>query len=201
MSLCFVAGTALCPASLKQARNLDDLDPMSIRPAFALRLPASLLLLGLAGCGSVLTESTADVAGIAGAGAANAITSSAAVATGIGLGVQSAASAGLHYVERDVHRIEQDRIAAAAGALPVGVVGRWSVRHWVPIENDEHGEVVVSRVLGADSITCKEIVFSVEHPTKKETQRSFYTATVCQDGTTWRWATAEPATARWSTFQ
>jgi hypothetical protein len=31
--------------------------------------------------------------------------------------------------------------------------------------------------------------------------RNFYTVNVCQDGTTWRWASAEPATARWGGLQ
>ena len=77
-------------------------------------LPAVLVL---SGCGSVLTVGTADVAGIAGAGAANAVTKSAAIATGIGLAVAAGANAGLEYAERRVHRYEQDRIAKVAGGL------------------------------------------------------------------------------------
>src|SRR5881275_2243232 len=116
-------------------------------------------VLGLAGCASVLTETTADVAGIAGAGAANAVTKSAALATGIGLGIQAGANAGLQYAERRVHGAEQDRIAATAGPLPVGAVGVWSVHHRLPIEDDEHGQVVVTRVLGGGDMQCKEIIF------------------------------------------
>jgi hypothetical protein len=82
---------------------------------------APLLLLGA--CGSVLTESTADVAGVAGAGIASGITKSAAGAAAIGLGVRSVASAGLRYAERRVHRSEQDTIAAGAGKLRPGEVG------------------------------------------------------------------------------
>ena len=79
-----------------------------------------LPLLLLAGCGQVLAVGTADVAGIAGAGAANAVTKSAAVATGIGLAIAAGADAGLQYTERRVHRYEQDRIAEAAGSLASG---------------------------------------------------------------------------------
>lgn len=165
----------------------------------------SLLLLpclvGLAGCGSLLTETSADVAGIAGAGAANAVTKSPALATGIGLGVQAGARAGLQYVERRVHGTEQDRIAAAAGPLPVGAVGTWSVRHRLPIEDDEHGQVVVTRALGGGDMLCKEIIFSVDRQTKEGLHRAFYTASVCRDGLAWRWASAEPATARWGALQ
>ncbi len=176
----------------------------------------------LSGCGSVLTASTADVAGIAGAGVAGAVSRSPAAATGIGLGIAAGANAGLQSVERDVHRAEQDRIAQAAGPLAPGVVGHWSVTHSIPIENDEHGDLVVTRVIGAADFNCKEIVFSVDaarskpdatqnkpdasennsHATQNKTaSRAFYTATVCLDGADWKWASAEPATARWGALQ
>jgi hypothetical protein len=165
--------------------------------------PGAMLLavLALGGCGSLLSETTADVSGVAGAGAANAVTKNAAVATGIGLGVRSIASAGLQYTERVVHRKEQDKIAAAAGQLPPGVVGAWSVVHTIPIENDEHGEVVVTRDLGDAGFRCKEIVFSVDEVRDQHPFRQFYTATVCLDGTVWKWASAEPATERWGALQ
>jgi hypothetical protein len=155
----------------------------------------------LSGCGSVLTASTSDVAGIAGAGIANGVSKSPAAATGIGLGVAAGANAGLQYLERDVHRAEQDQIAQAAGPLTPGVVGHWSVTHTIPIEEDEHGDLVVTRLVGADDFNCKEIVFSVDTMEKQTLNRAFYTATVCQDGANWRWASAEPATARWGSLQ
>ena len=156
----------------------------------------------LSGCGSVLTASTSSVAGIAGAGIANAVTKSPAAATGIGLGVAAGANLALQYAERDVHRTEQDRIAQAAGPLAPGVVGHWSVTHTIPIEDNEHGDLVVTRLVGAADFNCKEIVFSVDAVDKKKAlNRAFYTATVCLDGTVWKWASAEPATARWGSLQ
>jgi hypothetical protein len=155
----------------------------------------------LSGCGSVLTAGTSDVAGIAGAGIAGAVTKSPAAATGIGLGVAAAANVGLQYVERDVHRTEQDRIAQAAGPLAPGVVAHWNVVHSIPVEDDEHGDVVVTRLVGAADFNCKEIVFSVDTMQKQVPNRAFYTATVCQDGAEWKWASAEPATARWGALQ
>jgi hypothetical protein len=155
----------------------------------------------LSGCNSVLTATTSDVAGIAGAGVATAVTKSPAAAAGIGLGIAAGANAGLQAMERDVHRAEQDRIAEAAGPLEPGVVGHWNVSHPVPIEDDEHGDLVVTRVIGAADFNCKEIVFSVDTMVKNTLQRAFYTATVCQDGTAWKWASAEPATARWGALQ
>ncbi len=169
------------------------------QPRCAAVLAASLL--ALSGCGSVLTEGTADLAGIAGAGAASAVTKSAAGAAAIGLGVRSVANEALKYTERRVHRNEQDAIAQAAGPLEPGALQTWSIRHVVPIEVDEGGQVVVSRAFGAGSFRCKEIVFSVDSTTRKGLQRAFYTATICRDGDTWRWASAEPATERWSGLQ
>jgi len=168
---------------------------------FVLPIVALACLGPLAGCESLLTASTADVAGIAGAGIAGAVTKSPAAATGIGLGIAAGANAGLQYVERDVHKSEQDGIARAAGSLAQGAVGHWSVTHSFPIEPDEHGDVVVTRDLGTADFSCKEIVFSVEAVVKKQPQRAFYTATVCRDGDMWKWASAEPATARWGSLQ
>ena len=160
------------------------------------------LLMPLAGCGSVLTESTSDAARLAGARHAGAVSKAAPVGAAIGLGVQSLARFGLRYAERAVHRAEQNRIAAAAGALPDGGAGVWSVSHDIPIESDQHGELVVTRMFaarpdGAGGFTCKEIVFSVDHGTAKAPSRGFYTATVCLDGDHWKWASAEPAVERW----
>jgi len=161
----------------------------------------AISLLTLSGCGSLLTEGTADLAGVAGAGAATAVTKSAAGAAVIGLGVQSLASEGLKYATRRIHRNEQDAIAQAAGPLEPGALQSWSIRHTLPIEDDEAGQVVVSRAFGAGMFRCKEIVFSVDTTTRKGPQRAFYTATICQDGATWRWASAEPATERWGGLQ
>lgn len=158
-------------------------------------------LLGLSGCGSLLTEGTATLSGVAGASAGAAITHNATVASAIGLGIDSAAREGLNYVERRVHRFEQDRIAQAAGLLPVNAVGAWSVQHDIPIEDDEAGQVVVSREFGGLGFRCREIVFSVDEKTKHGIDRSFYTATICFDGKAWRWASAEPSTYRWGGLQ
>jgi hypothetical protein len=158
-------------------------------------------LLSLAGCSDLLTEGTADLAGVGGAALAHSVTSNATVTTAIGLGVGSVAMSGLKSEERAVHKVEQDHIAEAAGDLPVGTVGAWSVSHTVPIEDDQKGEVVVSREIGDTGLHCREIVFSVDTVSDGLPDRAFYTATICLDGSHWRWASAEPATARWGSLQ
>ena len=169
------------------------------RPAWLLLL----LLAGapLAGCGSLLTEGTAAGAGIAGAGVAGAVSKNATVGAAIGLGVAAGANAGLLYVERRVHSITQDDIAAVAGALPEGGVAAWSATHAFPIERDQHGKVAVTRVIDGPDFACKEIIFSVDEASGTDEHRSFFTTYICRDGDKWRWATAEPATARWGALQ
>jgi flavin-binding protein dodecin len=155
----------------------------------------------LGGCTSILAEGASAGAGVASASIAHGVTNNAGVTTGIGLGVQAAARAGVQYAERKMHQAEQDRIAATAGILSVGTVGHWQIAHDIPIEANEQGEVTVSRALGGADFPCKEIVFSVVHSGKDAVTREFYTATICRDGDKWKWATAEPATERWGSLQ
>ncbi|MBL6458626.1 hypothetical protein JMJ55_25125 [Belnapia sp. T6] len=176
--------------------------PVLPRPARVL-LPV-LALAALPGCTSLLSEGTSAGAGLAGAGLANAVGADAATTTGIGLGVQAGARAGLQYAQRRIHANTQSSVATAAGPLPVGGIARWSIRHRIPIEPNEAGEVTVARLIGAGTLACKEIVFSVEGPSPDPgvtPRRAFYTATICRDGDRWRWATAEPATERWGALQ
>jgi hypothetical protein len=163
----------------------------------SLTITLLLALSGLSGCGSLLVEGASDAAGVASAGAASAITKNAAIAAAVGLGAQSVALEGAHYLERRVHRAEQDAIAVAAGPLLPGAVAQWSIKHTLPLEDNEKGQIAVSRIIGNGTFLCKEIVFSVETPKR----RDFYVATVCRAGDTWKWATAEPAVARWGGLQ
>lgn len=162
----------------------------------------------LGGCSSLLTQSAGAGAGVAAASVSNAITKNGAITAGIGLGTQAAAIAGVQFLEKRVHGAEQNAIAAAAGPLDVGQVGTWRIVHQIPIEDDEHGELTVTRLIDADlprgagdGFICKEIIFSVDTTSHKQIVRNFYTADVCLDGGAWKWATAEPATERWGSLQ
>ena len=44
-------------------------------------------------------------------------------------------------------------------------------------------------------------MFSVDQGTGASLHRGFFTATVCLDGTQWKWALAEPAVERWGALQ
>ncbi|SAL12936.1 putative lipoprotein [Caballeronia sordidicola] len=177
------------------------------RPAHAAAL--ATLLVGaiacstLSGCSSLYSEGAVAGAGIAGAAVAGSVTRNAAVATGIGLGAVAAAKAGVQYSERVMHTYTQDRIAGAAGPLAVGAVATWAAVHTVPIEPDEKGRVTVSRTISTGTLDCKEIVFSVDTDATKDkpADSGFYVASICRDGQTWKWASAEPATPRWGALQ
>jgi hypothetical protein len=158
---------------------------------------------GLSGCNALYTESATTGAGIGGAALAAKVTSNAAVATGLGLGVLAAAKAGVQYSQRVAHTASQDKIAAAAGPLTVGDVATWNSTHTVPIEDDEHGRVTVSRLISTGPLDCKEIVFSVDQNAtdKRPADSEFYVAAVCHSGNLWKWASAEPATSRWGALQ
>lgn len=194
--------------------------PVAILRGAAARAALPLLLAAAAlagtGCSSLLNEGTAAGAGVAGAAIAGAVTDNAAVATGIGLGVQAGAKAALQYSQRQVHAAAQDRIAQAAGALAVGAVASWATDHAAPLEAEERGRVTVSRLIGDKQLSCKEIVFSVDPPAPAGAASlpasspaaaapgggsAFYVAAICRDGDQWKWASAEPATARWGNLQ
>lgn len=164
---------------------------------------AVAVTLALSGCSSLYSEGATAGAGIAGAALAAKVTSNAAVATGIGLGALAAARAGVQYSERVVHTNTQDGIAKIAGPLEVGAIAPWSVTHSMPIEDDEHGRVTVSRTISTGALDCKEIVFSVDQTATKNVPASsaFYVASICRDGDNWKWASAEPATERWGALQ
>jgi hypothetical protein len=153
------------------------------------------------GCASVANTASSEIAGVGGAAVASAITSNGAVATGIGLGVQAATRAGLQYAQRRVHASIQNEIAHAAGALDVGAVGQWYIDPAGALERKQGGRVTVSRVISATELQCKEAVFSVDTVEKDVPKSAFYVAIVCRDGGRWKWASAEPATARWDGLQ
>ena len=177
------------------------IDPSRARRARSPALPLLLALLALPGCQALLTEGTSTVAGIGGASLAQGVGANAATSTGIGLGVQAVGRAGLQYAQRVTHRAAQDRIAAAAGPLPVGGVGGWATDHAVPVEPNERGQVAISRVISTGPLECKEIMFSVDGGRGERLRRGFYVAAVCRDGEAWKWASAEPATERWGSLQ
>lgn len=224
-----------CPPT---SPKIDSRRAMSIRRRAAWIATLAILPLALGACGSLFDEGAAAGAGVIGATVASKLTSSAAVTSGIGLGALAAAQSGAKYVEKRAHQRQQDTIAQIAGPLAAGQVANWRFDPRFKLEPEAHGRVTVSRVIAAEGLSCKEIVFSVDtvvahirvtpvtastqapltsedwqsnddtHQAPRDIVKSdshplsaFYVATICLDGTTWKWASAEPATERWGALQ
>jgi len=160
-----------------------------------------IMLLSAGGCSSLFSDGAATGAAIGGTALASKVTRNATVAAGIGLGTLAAAQAGVKYVEKNYHEEQQDRIATVAGPLNVGKIASWESRHAIEIEPDARGKVTVSRQISSGDLNCKEIVFSVDQVDDHKPRSDFYTATVCEQAGRWKWASAEPATARWGSLQ
>jgi hypothetical protein len=150
---------------------------------------ASVVL--LAGC-----SSTSEIAAVISGGAAGAATGSPAVGFLVGVAVDAGANYVVRYYGRVRQGAEQDAIAEVAGALPVGTAAAWKIEHTIPI-GDEHGRLRVVRAIESPLADCKEIAFSVDDGAK----RDWYTSDVCKQAAGWKWASAEPAVARWGFLQ
>ncbi len=158
---------------------------------FAVRaLPLAALVL-LAGC-----TSSVRIAAVVSGGVAGASTGSPAVGFLVGVATDTAANYVVRVVGRTRQGAEQDAIAAAVGELPVGTSADWTIEHTIPI-GDEHGRFQVVRVIDSPLAVCKEIAFSVED----NDDTSWYTANICKQTDAWKWASAEPAVARWGFLQ
>jgi len=149
----------------------------------------------MSGCASIGAASGA-VAGVA----TGAVTANPAVGIGVGIAVQSATDEAVNRYMRGMHRDQQDAIAALVGDLPVGASKPWRVKHTLPIENG-HGEVRVTREIDNALATCKEFAFSIVDGDRPDSQADWFTASACQQGARWKWASAEPAVERWGTLQ
>jgi hypothetical protein len=170
----------------------------------ALRMPLCLVMIaGFSGCASLFEQTASTGAAIAGSAAASGITHNAALATGIGLGVEALASRGVRVIERHIHADEQQAIASAAGPLAIDEVAIWSVHHGFALEPDESGQVSVTREVNVLGRVCKEIVFTVD--AGNEQAPGAFLADVCSNGSVehplWAWALAEPSTSRWGVLQ
>ncbi len=153
-----------------------------------------LLILGLVLLGGCTVVS--DAAGLAAGGGAGAVTGNPAIGFAVGISVRAGVDELRRYVVRRWQQGEQDAIADAAGAAPVGEPRPWQIRHAIPVGN-AHGELAVVREYATPLATCREIVFTVEdagHP-------SLFTTSLCRQAERWKWAAAEPAVDRWGFLQ
>ena len=158
------------------------------RPAVKhLLLLAPLLGSLLGGCTIV-----SDVAGFAAGGAAGTATGNPVIGYAVGIGVRAGVDELRRYVVRRRQQGEQDAIADAAGAAPLGQSRPWEIRHTIPLGN-EKGTLTPVRDIPNALAPCREILFSTED--------GFFTAALCRGDGGWKWATAEPAVERWGYLQ
>ena len=159
-------------------------------------LPALLAAcLVLSGC-KAIPEISAVVVG----GAAGGATGNPAIGFAVGVATDAAANYVVRYYGRRRQEAEQDAIAEIAGQVPPGTEATWKIEHDIPI-GDEHGTLQVVREIDNPLTACREIVFSVDEGKGAKLQRAWYAASVCRQADKWKWATAEPAVARWGYLQ
>jgi hypothetical protein len=150
----------------------------------------------LAGCNSYHGGIVGAVAGTAAAvGSGNP-----AVGILVGVGTRAAADESIRRMSRRWHRTEQDALAAAVGAMEVGEVRPWKVRHDLPI-GDKQGEVRVLRAVETPLAECREVLFSVAPGEGPDAARRWFVTSACRQAEGWKWAAAEPATERWGSLQ
>jgi hypothetical protein len=159
----------------------------------ALALPA--LPLALTGCTDLGSIAGAATGAASGTGSANP-----ALGYAVGIGTKAAVDALVHHIARTRRRAEQDQIVAAVGTLPVGGSTPWRIRHAIPV-GDAHGDVTVVRDITNPLAPCKEVVFTVVAGDRPGSPHAYYATTACLHGGRWKWALAEPATARWGALQ
>ena len=148
--------------------------------------------LALSAC-SAAPEITGVIVGAAAGGA----TANPVVGFGVGVATAAASDYAFKRISRSWHGGEQDAIAATAGPLAAGASADWQIRHSVPIGN-EHGTLRVVRTIANPLAPCKQVLFSVEEAGEPP---AWYSADLCQTQSGWKWASAEPAVARWGYLQ
>lgn len=149
----------------------------------------------LTGCSSIGSLTGAVTGAAAGGGSANP-----AVGYAVGIGSKAATDALVKYLSKKRQAKEQDLIAARAGMMEAGDTAQWSIRHKIPLFDNEHGHLAVVRDVPNPLAPCKEVLFTIESGSVSKVL-GYYATSVCKASDRWRWAQAEPATARWGFLQ
>jgi surface antigen len=155
----------------------------------------------VAACGALalLCAGCQSIGAFAGATAgvvSSAATANPAVGIGIGIAVQAATDEAISRTMRGLHQDQQDAMAAIAGETPIGTMREWRVKHLLPLENGQ-GRVLVLRNLDTPLTQCREFAFSV----MADGAEQWFIASACRQAQGWKWASAEPGTARWGSLQ
>lgn len=165
----------------------------AVRNNWALILLAPFLL---AGCRTV----SAITAAAAGA-STGTVTADPLIGYATTIGVNAGLDALEDYIARVRDNAEQDQIVKAVGEMNVGDQRPWKIVHTIPMFDNEHGQMQVTRLIETPLTDCKEVLFTVESGNPKNPTRTLYTTSACHDTQGWKWAAAEPATDRWGYLQ
>jgi surface antigen len=162
---------------------------------------ALLCVTSLTACGTSADSSAGPIGGAAVGIGVGGITANPLIGYAAGIGAQAGITALQKFLSRRLHQGEQDNIAATVASLQPGQHAPWQISYKIPI-NAEHGDVTVTRTITSPLTTCKEVAFTVIEGQKPSAPRGIYITSACaQPDGTWRWAEAEPATARWGFLQ
>jgi hypothetical protein len=150
----------------------------------------------LSGCQMIGPVSGAVVGSATGAATVNPIVGYA-TAVGVNAGVDELQK----YIARVRQNAEQDAIVTSVAAMQPGQVKDWRIVHEIPMFDDEHGTMLVTRDIDTPLTECKEVLFTVDKGKEGRLKQTPYVTSACRDGTRWQWAEAEPAVSRWGYFQ
>ena len=96
---------------------------------------------------------------------------------------------------------EQDAILSSVAEMPPGQVKDWKIVHEIPMFDNEHGTMQVTRVIDTPLTECKEVLFTVDNGQGAHLKQTPYITSACRDDHLWKWAEAEPAVSRWGYFE
>jgi hypothetical protein len=166
-------------------------------PPAVVRLAIWLLAVPcLTGCSAL-----GGIAGAVAGASTGAATANPVVGYAVAVGVNAGVDELQKYIARVRQNAEQDAIVQAVGEMNVGTSRPWRIVHDIPMFDDEHGEMEVTRLIQTPLTACKEVVFTVDHGNAAHLRQTIYVTSACLDTQGWRWAATEPAVDRWGYFQ
>jgi hypothetical protein len=152
------------------------------------------LLLG--GCSMV-----GPISGAVAGGATGAVTVNPIVGYATAVGVNAGVDELQKYIARTRQNAEQDAIIVSVADMQPGQIKYWKIVHKIPMFDNEHGTMQVTREIDTPLTQCKEILFTVDKGQGAKLKQTPYITAACRDDAGWKWAESEPAIVRWGYFQ
>lgn len=144
---------------------------------------------------------TGAVSGAVAGGVMGTVTVNPIVGYATAVGVNAGVDELQNYIARTRQNAEQDAILTAVADMQTGEVKAWKIVHKIPMFDNEHGTMQVTRDIQTPLTDCKEVLFTVDKGKPPKVKQTPYITSACQDGGQWKWAETEPAVSRWGYFQ